>query len=247
MATWKEATIDKYVMNAAAWLTHYIDMPFDELTGIGIRISAGDTKLGTVPNYSLLPVLTCKNCQHCRGNCYDLIPCIKYPQGWPIRNRAINTALVIRSLATFQQQLEDYLRTLPAGSPFRPHQGGEFFSEQYFAAVNEVIGNCPGIRAWTYTTMDIYTETYYNSRKRPDNFSVMLSTWPGSWEPKNSHGLPQYFVRDTAAGQTMKPGMYICPGNCQICLKNGRGCPYGENVQTEKRTAGNSRKTAKNK
>lgn len=244
MATWKPATIDKYVMNAAAWLTYYIDMPFDKLAGIGIQFSGGDEKMGDVLNYSLLAVLTCKGCDHCRVHCYDLIPCIRFPKGAPIQDRAINTALAIRSIETFQQQMEDKLKKLETGSPFRPHQGGDFFKLQYFAAINDVIDNCHNVRAWTYTNRDDITEQYYGQHKRPENFSVMLSTWPGKKEPENSHNLPQYFVRDLAAGQQMDPEMYTCPGKCQICLLNGRGCPYGESTQTELRTASNGRKKA---
>lgn len=243
MATWKKETIDKYTENAMVWLTHYLNYEPAALRDLGIAFSDGDKKLGTVLNYSLLPGITCN--KPCVNHCFGLIPCIRWPAGAPIKNRARNTALAMMDPDSFLQQLEDKLKSQPAGTPFRPHQDGEFFNAVYFAGVNDVIGNCRNIRAWTYTTRDDITEQFYSQHKRPENFSLLLSHWPGKIEPKNTHGLPEFITLDRENGQQWLKGVYSCPGNCQICLKAGRGCPYGETVQNELRTASNARKRAR--
>lgn len=177
------------------------------------KISAGNSKLGTIPNISLTPGRTCsaEACRTCYvDGCYACKAYKQYKQtkaAWDS-----NTALAIHDLPTMERDLMSYFGGMLAPRFFRVHTGGDFVSRDYAAMWARVAAANPGTNFLAFTKQwDMVRGIDF-----PQNFSLVLSAWPGTEIPADL--AARYSVAWVDDGNTQIPANAMeCPGNCDTC------------------------------
>lgn len=230
MAYSKE-TIGNFLTLAQKWMIYYSNCDVDTLH---VVISEGNDKIGHAWNVSLLPVLTCPNCNECKWLCYDIRDCIRYgADGNTIKARAKNTVILLKDRARFFREIEAFLSTRRKHKFFRWHVGGEIKDAAYAIEMLDIARRHADWTFWTYTknyaamnaAIDTVNARRGMTRGIPDNMHVMYSEWRGM-KLDNPHGMPEFRVvfKDDA----VRPTGFYCPGNCDICKATHRGCIAGE-------------------
>ncbi len=200
---------------------------FDE---IALHISQGNRKIGRVHNFSMAPGLTCANCAGCIRYCYDIKAVIQYKN--VLNARAENTALMYKDMARTFRMIDTYISRRRVHKAFRWHVSGDIISVEYFDAMAQIAIRHPDWTFWTYTKayafVNEWVRTHGGTRDAvPANLSIMFSVWNGMACP-NPYGFPTFTC--IQEGMEPNPDEWACPGNCDICLKSGRGCPHGESA-----------------
>lgn len=183
---------------------------------MNIKISRGNSKLGEIPNISLIPVKDCANCESCKDSCYALKAWKMYPRtraAWRINSRAFRDDL--------QQAMSEVLKWFMDKSHntprfFRVHVAGDFLSQQHVNFWMLVADTIPGVKFLAFTKRH---DLLY--RQAPANLQVVLSMFPGMPEPRGfSTWLPRAWVSEDKAGnkESRVPSDAIeCPGHCDSC------------------------------
>ena len=178
-----------------------------------IKISNGNMKLGSLPNFSLTPGKSCAPaaCQSCYKDCYARKAYRMYKQ---TRNAwDTNTELVTQHLDVVEQDLRKYFSRLSAPRFFRIHTSGDFVTKEY-AEMWCTIG-----REFPDTKFLAFTKAFDNVRglSFSPNFSLVLSGWPGLELPDDLR--EQYSVAWMQDGtESRVPDNTLeCPGNCETC------------------------------
>ena len=199
---YKLETIRKMLTAANDYKAHYESV---NITDIKPCISTGNTKIGRVLNVSLMPVMTCGNCKHCMGYCYDVKACVRYPDKCARRRKNLF---------------------------FRWHVAGDIVDIDYLDRMVAIARMFPNFRFWTYTKMyslvNEYVRTHGDNRQTaiPSNLSIMFSEWSGTEMP-NPYNFPTFACRLKAESDKVMTG-YHCTGNCDVCKANGCGCVVGQ-------------------
>jgi len=230
---YKEESIKKMISKATETMTLYRQGKLGPLT---ICISRGNRKIGRVLNVSLMPVMTCGNCKHCKGICYDIKACLQYSGVIPARVR--NTLLAREHREEYFRLIDQACTRRKRNKYFRWHVAGEILDLDYFARMVEIARKHPDFRFWTYTKMYELVNQYcdQNGGKSaiPENLSIMFSEWKIQTDDgrfvvipfNNPYGFPVFAVR--FHGEEEPKHLFRCPGNCDICKESHHGCPYGE-------------------
>ena len=207
----------------------YSKQPFYKLR---LHISKGNKKIGRVHNFSMAPGITCPNCDCCLPYCYDVKAVLQY--GNVVNARAENTVMMYMDMEKTFSMIDTYISSRRAHKFFRWHVSGDIISVEYFDHMVTIARNHPDWIFWTYTKAYKYVNLwlYQHGGKSalPGNLSVMFSVWNGM-ECPNPHGMPTFTC--IQEGMTPAPGEWRCPGNCDICLTSGHGCPYGESSNVD--------------
>lgn len=177
------------------------------------RISNGNSKLGTIANMSLTPGRTCsaEACRTClSGGCYAMKSYRMYKNvraAWDA-----NTALATGDLPTMEADLMNYFGAVTAPRFFRIHVGGDFVSREYAKMWARVAASNPGTNFLAFTKQwDMVRGVEF-----PANFSLVLSSWPGTVIPEDLRR--QYSVAWLDDGSEDVPADALeCPGNCATC------------------------------
>ena len=174
---------------------------------MNIKISSGNTKLGSIPNLNLPPVKTCREGVPCAKDCYAMKAWRQYPN---VRSAwQSNLDLYKNDPHTFFGRLHKYLR-IHRPYVFRVHSAGDIPDEKYWDYLRRVMPMYPE------TTFLIFTKRYdYDFIGLPSNVSVVLSIWPGLELPDNTD-LPWAWLKDDSR---MPADAYysMCPGSCDDC------------------------------
>lgn len=180
-----------------------------------VHISNGNSKLGKIANWSLAPVKTCsaEACKTCaKEGCYAL----KSYRAYPSTRRAWdeNTQLAMQDLPALEAQLNKYFAGLNAPRFFRVHVAGDFFSTEYAEMWARVAAAAPHTNFLTFTKQwDPIRNVNF-----PDNFTVILSAWPGTTVPADLRKLYRVAWVDDGSGRDPIPENALeCPGNCETC------------------------------
>lgn len=177
------------------------------------RISNGNSKLGTIANISLTPGKTCSSeaCRTCLTHgCYAMKSYRMYKNvraAWDA-----NTELATSDLATMESDLMQYFGSVNAPRFFRIHVGGDFVTREYAEMWTRVASANP------HTNFLAFTKQWNVIRgiSFPENFSVVLSAWPGTVIPEDLRAL--YSVAWLDDGSEEVPADALeCPGNCSTC------------------------------
>lgn len=171
------------------------------------KISDKNSKLGKIPNISLIPVKDCPNSERCKKDCYAKKAWKQYPnvrKAWKHNSQ--------ESRKNPDQFFADIRAFLTKKNPefFRIHVAGDFYSLEYFNQWIELIKEFPGVKflAFTKAFENIHSDL-------PGNFSLILSRWPGDTAPMEPIG-PMAWVQDGT--ETRIPENAIqCPGKCDTC------------------------------
>ena len=181
--------------------------------GVKMHISNGNKKLGAIPNFSLTPGKTCsaEACKTCLvQGCYA---CKAYRMYKATRVAwDDNSELAINNLDRLEKELNAYFDKLTAPRFFRVHTGGDFVTREYAEVWARVAASHPG------TTFLAFTKQWDNIRgiEFPDNFSLVLSGWPGTVIPEDLTAVyPVANMIETLADHD--ENAILCPGNCDNC------------------------------
>ena len=180
-----------------------------------MHISLGNSKLGSIPNFSVLPLVTCTNCNECSKHCYACKGCFNYNN--VINSEAENTYLVMNEPKRVENEINAFLNGVVLYRYFRWNTSGDVFSREYL----EIIVNVA--KANELTTFLVFTKNfklfneYLRENELPKNLKVVFSKWDNA-EIDNEHNLPIAIVKVNE--QTEIPGnAYKCSGNCANCLE----------------------------
>lgn len=216
-----DATLNNYTARALEAIARA-----SSLEHIKVHIAKGNRKVGRVRNVSLMSRICCGNCKTCDHYCYDIKAALQYEN--VMRARAENTALAYRDLKEYFDQIAQGLSDKAKVKAFRFHVGGEILSEEYLEGMVETARKRPGWRIWTYTKMhDLVNGYIAKGGNIPENLTIMYSK-DATAVVNNPYGMPEAYT--VVTGDTEEGHGFKCPGNCEICLETGRGCPFGESV-----------------
>lgn len=197
---------------------------------IKMAISSGNRKIGRVMNVSLPPILTCgKRCSGCIGICYDIKACLQYPNT-VIDARIRNYVILQKSRDEFFGRVDEAMSRRRKNKFFRWHVAGDIVDLDYFSRMVYIAQKHPDFVIWTYTKQYEIVNEYCDKFGRdsiPDNFTIMFSEWRGI-EMINPYHFPEFRV--VFKDDEVKPVGFYCPGNCDICKENHRGCVAQETV-----------------
>lgn len=177
------------------------------------KISAGNNKLGTIANISLTPGKTCspEACKTClTGGCYAMKSYRMYKTVRAAWDN--NTELALTALDVMEGDLMSYFSSVNAPRFFRVHVGGDFVSHAYAEMWARVAAANPRTNFLAFTKQwDMIRGIEF-----PENFSMVLSSWPGTTIPEDLREL--YSVAWLDDGSEDVPADAIeCPGNCATC------------------------------
>lgn len=179
--------------------------------GYEITISEGNKKMGGIPSFSLLPIVTCnpEACKACGKKCYAVkLQRIYKGVSTSWQN---NTEAAKNDLEGLKEALNGYFNRANAPRLFRLHVSGDFFSREYFQMWAEVITAHPE------TKFLAFTKHFDNVSidGLPENFSLIASGWKGFNIPETVAGLPVAFCR--LKGEPEPENLIECGGNCEAC------------------------------
>ena len=205
-----------------------------DLDFLHVTVSNGNRKIGRVLNVSLPPILTCANCSECKYYCYDIKACLAYPSAF--NARAKNLAILQSNHEKYFSDIREKLSKRRNNFYFRWHVAGDIPSMEYLENMIQIARDYPHFIFWTYTKnynlINQYVYAHGSDRKKaiPRNLSIMFSEW---------RGMPIYNPFDFPVFRCIMPdekpekGSMKCPGNCDVCLANKWGCPYGKKVHAD--------------
>jgi len=204
------------------------DLLGKDVKEIKMCISSGNKKIGKTLNVSLPPIMTCANCKECKHLCYDVKACLQYPDT-VIDARMRNYVILMKDRNEYFERIQKKLNKRRTHKYFRWHVAGDIIDIDYFDRMVKIAKNNPQFKFWTYTKNYKVVNEWMSKpggEKLPDNFSVMFSEWR-SVEMINPYGFGEFRV--VFKGEE-KPNGFYCPGNCDECIKNERGCITNETV-----------------
>jgi hypothetical protein len=178
-----------------------------------VRISAGNSKVGNIPNLSLTPGRTCspEACRTClTGGCYAMKSYRMYSNvraAWDA-----NTDLAVNDLALMERELSAYFAGMNAPRFFRLHVAGDFVTREYAAMWARIAAAAP------HTNFLAFTKQWGMVRgvDFPKNFSLVLSSWPGTVIPSDLREKYSVAWLDDGSEEIPEDAME-CPGNCETC------------------------------
>lgn len=221
-------TLRKFKKQCDELISYYDSVPLEKLN---VSISDGNVKIGHCKNVSSLPVYSCRHlCGRCVKFCYDIKACIQYKN--VINARVKNFVIFKRNREKFFSDIADALSHVKAHKFFRYHVGGEIIDIDELYRLVKLAKQFPDFKMWTYTknynVVNFYCDIY-GKDSIPENLQIMFSEWKGT-PVINPYNFPVFACRFP---DEKPPFEYKCPGNCDICKANGRGCINGESTYTD--------------
>lgn len=184
-----------------------------------VKISPGNSKLGSIPSVSLPAGFTCRKDCDCFKKCYA--------QKLERLRPSVRSAY-LHNFTVLQDSPEIYWREVEASIMmsrfFRFHVSGDIPDNVYFAHMIEIADRNPHCELLCFTKRyDIVNEHLDFGGKIPNNLHIIFSGWVGL-EMDNPHLLPEAHVRYKDGTTTAKPEAKECGGNCTDCLLTEGGC-----------------------
>lgn len=198
-------------------------------------ISRGNRKIGRVLNVSISPLLSCLAGCPCMLYCYDIKAVVQYVN--VLFARVKNLWLAINRPEIYFGTIEKAIQNRRTRKYFRWHVGGDILSPAYFGEMVAIAERHPDFIFWTYTKkyniVNGFCDTHGGRGSIPENLKIMFSEWDGM-PVVNPYDFPVFSCKLKAGNQNHPEeyfnGLYKCPGNCDICIENGRGCIAGEST-----------------
>lgn len=178
---------------------------------------------------SLLPIIDCKNCAGCKGNCYDIKSDIIYPQ--VINDRTRNSAIHKMDIKRYWSEIDQQIKANFV-TELRLNVGGDL-TDNDFEYVALLGRENPRTRILFFTKNYKGINKFLDNNQFPENVKPIMSAWKDT-EMDNPHNLPCSHVL-WEDGSTTAPeyGAVYCGGNCSECAFKGEGCwnlKHGEHV-----------------
>lgn len=199
-----------------------------------VKISAGNSKLGSIPSVSLPAGTTCRKDCDCFKKCYA--------QRLERMRPSVRNAYQ-HNLTLLQNSPDIYWREVEASIMmsrfFRFHVSGDIPDEKYLDKMVHIAERNPHCEILCFTkkydfvadritrslaASDISGGSYTGYEDViPKNLHIVLSGWVGL-EMYNPYNLPEAHVRYKNGSTTAKPTAKECSGNCTECLLTEGGC-----------------------
>jgi len=179
-----------------------------------VIVSPGNSKLGRLPNVSLIPGKDCTNCSKCATSCYAL----KAFRAYPSVNKSWtdNSETLRNNPAEYFAEVRAYLsRHTPV--LFRIHVAGDFITQEHLDQWLEIAKEFPSTRFLAFTKSFAFLPLH---SALPENMSLVVSMWPGMKAPARK-GYAIAYAGDAADYQgshnKRAAAAVDCPGNCDTC------------------------------
>ena len=156
--------------------------------------------------------------------CYDIKAVLQYVN--VAKARARNTVILIRDREKYFSEIIKACEKRRSNKYLRWHVSGDIVDVDYFDHMVKIARMFPDFRFWTYTKAYHIVNKWCELNGKdsiPENLSVMFSEWKGV-TMVNPFGFPVF--RCVMHDEPEPVNGFKCPGNCDVCLKNGTGCPY---------------------
>lgn len=176
-----------------------------------ITISSKNRKV-PCPNISLPPIASCDTAIGCWEVCYAMKAYRLYPQ--------VKTAWN-KNLATYQKHPKKYFSIithyLHIHQPeyFRWHSSGDIPDKKYLKGVYDIAESLPDTRFLIFSKRYSWVLSY--RREKPDNLSIVLSSWINTEMPKQRR-FPVAWYQDGTETRISKNAV-TCSGSCYDCKK----------------------------
>jgi hypothetical protein len=177
-----------------------------------VKISKGNSKLGSIPNVSLPPIISCAKGIPCAKTCYAMKAYRMYPNVKTCWNDNLQLAKTNKN--EYFKGIFEYLRKNNVNY-FRWHTSGDILDSNYFT-------NMVNLALLFDTKFLVFTKNYDIVNKYldkggiiPKNFTVVLSAWP-EYELKNPHKLPVAWMQDGTEDR-ISSNAFECQGSCKNC------------------------------
>ena len=188
-----------------------------------VKISSGNSKLGSIPSVSLPAGLTCRNDCKCKKRCYA--------------NRIERLRKTVREAYRHNYKLlkekpDTYWREVEASimmSRFcRFHVSGDIPDKDYLCNIIEIADRNPHCEILCFTKKfeivnDIMHGLVTQDKHLPTNLHLILSGWR-DFNFTNPYNLPEAHVRYKDGYTTARDEAKECGGNCTECAITDDGC-----------------------
>lgn len=195
---------------------------------MNIKVSNGNSKLGSIPSISLPAGITCRNDCECRNKCYaKKIERLRKTVRDAYRH---NYDLLVRDSDTYWREVE---ASIMMSRFFRFHVSGDMPDNVYFAHMVDIAERNTHCEILCFTKKyEIVNEFLEFGGKIPNNLHIVFSGWRGL-NMNNPFNLPEAHVRYRDGTTTACDSAKECGGNCTECAITDGGCwslGYGEQV-----------------
>jgi len=175
----------------------------------------GNSKLGSVPNVSLLPITSCDKsigCAKC-SECYA----VKFAKlRKNVRNAWSKNTDQAKRPASFFRLLRTWFDKYNP-SFFRWFVAGDAPSLAFMRRIVEFAADHPDTKFLVFTKRYAWVNAVLAKTDRPANLALVFSAWPGTDVP-NPNGLPVAWMRDNRDPDPRIPDDALeCPGGCEGC------------------------------
>lgn len=180
-----------------------------------IHLSMGNSKMGIIPSFSVLPLVTCTNCGECSKYCYASKGCFNFNGN--IMNLAENTALVMESIDRVKDEINAFLNgTTILYRYFRWNVAGDIFTVDYLQMMVDIAATNPWTTFLAFTKNYGLVNSYMDANEIPANLKIVFSRWDNA-EVDNRHNLPVAITKidDNTA---IPENAFHCNGDCANCL-----------------------------
>jgi hypothetical protein len=174
------------------------------------KISEGNSKLGKIPNISLMPCKDCGADVPCKKECYAMRFFRMYP---PVKKAwTENSEQCQNDRSHYFADIREYLEKKNPDF-FRWHVAGDIPDTGYFAGMISIAEKFPNTKFLAFTKRHDILSCFIK-KSIPANLTVVASMWPG-WgtAPK---GYPRAWMQDGTEKRVPKDAL-VCPGNCGDC------------------------------
>lgn len=184
------------------------------LVQIKPKIADGNSKLGHIPNVSLIPGKDCGNCTSCVKDCYA----IKFWKMYPTVKAAWshNSDMARNQRLEYFSGVSEYLgKALSKGKAvkwFRWHIAGDILDQDYLESMKAIARAFPETKFLAFTKMH-----HLEFAELPSNLTIVASMWPGLKMPRNVAKLPKAWMQDGSEKRVPSDAI-PCPGRCDQCM-----------------------------
>lgn len=184
-----------------------------------VKISPGNSKMGSIPSVSLPAGPTCRSDCECSKKCYALrLERLRPSVRAAYRN---NYELLQSDPTTYWREVE---ASVMMSRFFRFHVSGDIPDQDYLVHMVQLAERNPHCEILCFTKKySIVNGFLYCGGKFPKNLHLILSAWRGT-EMENPFGLPEAHVLYRDGTTTAGDNPVQCNGNCAECARTDGGC-----------------------
>ena len=183
-----------------------------------VKISPGNSKMGSIPSVSLPAGTTCAPGCPCWTKCYAR----KLERIRPTVHRAYvsNYDLLMSDPSTYWKDVEEQISL---SRFFRFHVAGDIPNAAYLSRMVGVAQRNERCDILCFTKRYEIVNDYLRSGLRiPKNLHIIFSAWRG-WEMDNPYNLPEAHVKYRDGTTTAREDAILCAGNCTECATTAAG------------------------